>query len=285
MTRRIDRQTPDTMPLRRAGQAGATGPTPPIKGAAEAATPQRLGGDERRLSQAGARDVSDIARFMEDQGTTNGCGTTSLGVLLNFWKNEEGLFNREMIDQSIRAGNMFTSPDNIVSYARERGFRSAVQNNSTLDDLKGYVAQGVPVQVLIDPGKGSDATLHYVNVVGYDAARDEFLIADPNDGPQQGLRRMGAAEFEQKWDNLKFLNLPTALDRVMIVHLPGQNTPVKGPDGRVRMSDDIALPERQGSGVGGFVADLVADVGNGAIRAWETTKSTAKKVWGAITSL
>ena len=253
--------------------------------ASKAAEAPRMSGDRFTSRTAEARDLAGVERFMQDQGQTNGCGTTSLAVLLSFLTGRPGAFKQAQIDSAIRRGDLFSSPHNLVDYAQRQGFRSKAINNGSLDQLKDYVAKGVPVQVLYDPGAKDDLLLHYVNVVGYDAEADEFLIADPNDGPDQGLRRVEADEFAERWADLEMKNLGTGMNNVMLVHLPGENTPIKGPDGKTRMSDTIALPEGDGLGWRAKAADVFSDAVNLGAKGWEKAQDLGSKAWKAITSL
>lgn len=242
------------------------------------------------LSDDEPRDLRYIELCMQDQGRTNGCGTTSLAVALSFLSGKPGAFKQAQIDRAIRRGDMYTSPHNLVDFAKGQGFRSTVINNGSLAQIKDYVAKGVPVQVLYEPGEKDDLLLHYVNVVGYDEKTDEFLIADPNDGPNdqcrlEGLRRISADEFADRWADLKAKNLSTGMNNVMLVHLPGENTPIKGADGQVRMSNTIALPEGDGLGWRARAADVVSDVVNVGAKGWEKAQDLGSKAWKAISSL
>lgn len=292
MIARTDRKNVNTLPLKKAtAPAGA-------EGAAKASATGRMASDSTTVrSSAEARDaLNDYSRFKEDQGSTNGCGTTSLAALLSFWKGVPGAFTREGIDKDIRRANMFTSPANIVKYAREQGFRSEMRNNGSIEELKKYTEMGVPVQVLFEPrneaGNGKDFLLHYVTVTGFKKGPDGkelVLIADPNDPTGSAQRELPIEDFKAQWGNLKVgagpLSLSSGFNNLMLVHLPKENVPIKGPDGKVRMSNDIALPKHEGAGLGGFLADKVADVVNFGAKAVEGVKSVAKKVGNFLSKL
>jgi uncharacterized protein YvpB len=238
------------------------------------------------------RDVRDFGKYLEDQGDTNGCGTTSLAMMLSYWKGEPKAYTREKIDEKIRTGPdamAFSSPDNLEGYAKDQGFRSNAISGGSMDQLKGYLDKGVPVQVLYDPNNdGGDTLLHYVNVVGYTGKGDDIdqlTIADPATGETSNVDR---EEFEARWNDLELGGVGSGLNNVMIVTLPGENTPIRDRQGNVVMSDDIALPEG-GTGFSGAVADLISDatnvVSNGVETVKdgvETVKDTAKDVWNKI---
>lgn len=295
MTNRIDRNNAASAPLSR--RAAGTAPVEaPAKGVKETA---RIAGDSTTLKSAPeGRDVQDFDRFLEDQGATNGCGTTSLAMMLSFWKDKPGAFNREKIDSSIRHFNLFTSPQNVGSYARDNGMRAEVVNKAKVEDLTKLLDQGVPTQILYDPnGDGSDEALHYV--VATDYTKDEkgnvtgIKIADPAGGYETTVP---IEEFKERWDKLEFMGQNTGLSNVMIPMLPKENTPIKGKDGVVRDSKDIQLPKGGNLGWRVAVADKLTDVASFASKAGsavkdaavavvDTVKSAPKKVWNAITSL
>ena len=291
MIARTDRKNVNTLPLKK-----ATGPAAP-EAAPKAAATGRMASDSSTLPAADARDaLNDYSRFKEDQGSTNGCGTTSLAALLSFWKGVPGAYTREKIDKDIRRANMFTSPSNIVKYAREQGFRSEMRNNGSIEELKKYTEMGVPVQVLFEPrneaGNDKDFLLHYVTVTGFKKGPDGkelVLIADPNDPTGSGQREMPIEDFKAQWGNLKVgagpLSVPSGFNNLMLVHLPKENVPIKGADGKVRNSNDIALPKHEGAGIGGFLADKLADVVNFGAKAVDTVKEGFKKVGKFLSKL
>jgi hypothetical protein len=291
MTNRIDRQNP-SQPLPR--RAAGTGPTDaPQQDAGKAGgDTAKMGGDQN--ADGGVRQASSFGRFLEDQGSTNGCGTTSLGMLMSFWKDQPGAFNRTKIDGSIRYFNLFTSPQNVVSYAEDHGMRVAHQNNAKVEDLTKMLDQGVPVQCLYDPdGNGQDQALHWVVATDYD--KDDkgnvtgIKLADPAGGYEHTVP---IDEFKKRWDNLEFMGHGTGLNNVMIPMLPKDNVKVQGKDGVTRNSKDIQLPESNGFGWKAGAADKLTDaaalagkVGHGLEDAGKSVANAGKSVWHAITHL
>lgn len=244
-----------------------------------------------RMSLAGAGvpsgpaplDARGFDAYIQNQGDTNGCGTTSLAALLSFWKGKPEAYTQAQIDEKIRYGPdamAFTSPANIEQYAKDQGFRSNAVNDGSIDQLKGYLDKGVPVQVLYDPNNdGGDTLLHYVNVTGYNADSDgnvsSLKIADPATGESETLSR---EEFEKRWGGLEMKGVGTGLNNVMLVTLPGENTPIRGRDGQTTMSDDIDLPEG-GLGFSGAIADLVSDTVN-SLNPVQDIKNTWNRFFG-----
>ncbi|MFC1642839.1 hypothetical protein ACFL5O_09175 [Myxococcota bacterium] len=83
---------------------------------------------------AGAKQNSIFAENVDTmpfyyQGSTNGCGTTSLAMLMAFLQKRP--VNREAIDREICRGDGFSSPTDLVRYAREADCVAVWQ---TLDD-------------------------------------------------------------------------------------------------------------------------------------------------------
>lgn len=283
---RIDRQTP-LAPQRSSGAANQ----PSAKEATPSVThPAAFSRDQTSVTAREGRELRDFSSFLQNQnekGITNGCGTTSLAMLLSAWKNQPGAYTRESIDRSIRHFNMPTSPQNVVGFARSQGFRAEARNNASLDDLKGMLDKGVPVQVMYDPdGNGSDSTLHYVVVTDYEAdAKGRITglkIADPWGGEQ---KTVPVDEFRQRWDKLQLLGHSTGLNNLMIPVLPTANTPIKGKDGQVRNSDDIQLPKSTGLGWRMGVADKAFDLANGAAKLGNAIASAPGKIWKAVSHL
>jgi len=257
--------------------------TPAHAPAAKTPTKTTAAKTVKNTPPATARDARDFGRYLQDQGNTNSCGTTSLAMLMSFWKGTPGAYTHQQIDKSIRVFDGPTAPSNIVSYLRGQGFRAEAVNNASVNDIRKYLDQGVPVQVLYDPSANpSDLYLHYVDIVDYkaDAAGNivSLKIADPAGGK---LKDVPVAEFQKRWQNLHLKNVDLGVNNLMIVALPKQNVPVKGRDGTVRNSNDIALPKNGGNlGWQMKVADVIADVTNWAGKAGKAIGGFFKGLFG-----
>lgn len=177
------------------------------------------------------------------------CGTTSLAMLMNHLK--PGSADQWAIDHEIRRSNKgsFTSPTDIVDYADRHGFRAAMTNNASVEDLARMIDQGVPVQVLMEPlesgGKGgpdpNDLGIHYTVVNGYTRGADgkvqDVIVSDP-----WGLHyKMPVADFEKHWGDLRLKGVSTGLNRLMITMVPQEGT-VQRPDGKAVPASSVALP-------------------------------------------
>ncbi len=188
-------------------------------------------------------------------------------MLMSFWHGKAGAYTHQMIDASIRQFDAPTAPTNVVRYLKNNGFRAEALNHAKISDLVTYLDRGVPVEVLYDPDANPrDAYLHYVDVIGYDRdAKGEvssLKIADPAGGY---IHDVPVDEFKSRWGRLKFKNVAVGADNLMIVALPEQNKQVRGRDGVLRNTKDIALPAHGNNwGLKLRVGDVIADVANGA---------------------
>lgn len=227
-----------------------------------------IGADAATLSGR-PRALAEFARFLEDQGNTNGCGTTSLGSIMSYWRGLPGAHTRREIDRVCRAGDNTTSIHRLVSYGNGHGMTSGAKNGASLDDLRRYTDLGCPVQVLIEPKGGKDGMLHYVTVIGVDTdARGQAIgvrIADP-DGAT--IEAVPAAKFLRQWSDLKLWGVDTGIDRALIVHVPEQPVMVRGKDGRLRSTADIPVPRGQMPGVRAYLGHLFLEAKNLWIRAF-----------------
>lgn len=177
-----------------------------------------------------------------DNGQSNACGTTSQAMILNYFAGERK-FTHQQADAKIRTGDMFSAPDELIRYAESQGFRGAIKSDAGIGDIKKMLDQGVPVQVLIDPGKGSDFNLHWVAVTGYKTDAKGNVTGVVLSDPAGGVRKvMPVGEFLDKWSNLKMGGLPNGMSRMMLTYVPKGDQVITAPDGTRRAASDIDLP-------------------------------------------
>jgi hypothetical protein len=224
--------------------------------------------------------TQSIPLVVQSQGATNACGTTSLASILSYWGRPT---DHRTIDSVIRHFDLFTAPDNIVSYARSQGMRAHLKNGASLEDIGKMVAQGAPPMVLFDIDGSSNANLHYVAVCG--VKRDStgnISSLDLADSATGRRRTLSAAEFEDQWSSLRLHDAGTGLDRVMISIAPDDDRSVRGADGTTRKAHDIQFPApnpwgdiqsfftrvvaQSISSVTNAVGSLLSDIGQGLAR-------------------
>ena len=179
-----------------------------------------------------------------DGSDQNACGTTSLAMVMDYFYPGRAGNNHNVIDKEIRRADLFSTPDNLASYAEDHGLRSSVKTEASLSDIKGALDKGLPVQVVIDPdGNKGDFTTHFVVVEGYeqDAAGNitKLNISDPAGAKKYSI---DADTFMKRWSDLNYSNVPSGMSRMMITYAPTDNRPIKGLDGVTRRANDIDLP-------------------------------------------
>jgi hypothetical protein len=93
------------------------------------------------------------------QGTSNACGTTSLAMLMTYLGVPE---TKEAIDSVIRRMDIFSSPEDLMTFARDRGLQAQGYNHGAWPDIEGDAGLGVPCILLI-----KIRGFHYVVVTGH----------------------------------------------------------------------------------------------------------------------
>jgi len=190
-----------------------------------------------------------------DGSDRNACGTTSLASILDYFNPGSPVAKHQAIDQAIRRGDMFSSPEELMRFAQDNGYRASHKSGASLDDIRKMLDQGVPVQVMVDPdGNGSDTTLHYVAVTGYKTDASGKItgvtITDPGGGE---VYEEDADHFLKRWSNLEMGGVEVGFDREMITYVPDDGRPLKGLDGQTRKASDIQLAGN------GFFGDILTD--------------------------
>ena len=255
-----------------------------------------------RAVPTGLKDGNSVFRFgpggaptnftILDQGSTNGCGTTSLAMVLNFLAGGKPAFDREKVDRQIRHYNLFTSPGDVAAFAERQGLEASVRTGTTLEELRGLVDQGLPVQVLLDVSDAQDGSgLHYEVVTGYGTGPDGkryIELANP-----WGQREFMAEDaFLARWGDLGAKGFPLGIDRVAIpMKPPGHPARLPGDD-RDSFADTGMTALRVAEGLtqvtSGWARRDAATVTGGAIRlvfgglaAIPTLLANAGGEWGA----
>jgi hypothetical protein len=95
----------------------------------------------------------------ELQGTSNGCGTTSLAMVMTYLGVPE---TKDAIDSVIRQTDIYSSPEDLMAFARDHGLQAQGYNHGMWADIEQYVTLGIPCILLINY-----SGLHYVVAVGY----------------------------------------------------------------------------------------------------------------------
>jgi len=145
-----------------------------------------------------------------DQGDTQGCGTTSLAMVLKYFGVD---ISREAIDKVLRRtdSSAGSNPGDLIEFARDHGLEAEGYNNASWEDMKAMIDQGYPCIASIGTGGGR----HLITITGYETGADgkvRVLYHDPEHGDEAGVKgteqKMTLDEFKQKWgqDDFGFKN-------------------------------------------------------------------------------
>lgn len=153
------------------------------------------------------------------QGRTNGCGTTTMAMALNYVKNTD-TFTREQLDTGHRENNSFTAPGMMLTAARNHGAFAEMYNNTTFDEMATHINKKHPVIgfISLDPN-GSPGYWHYVLINGYrnnpDPTKRTISYVDPAHGK---AFTKNFNEFAQKWwADIPFFKNKTGFNQLSIV--------------------------------------------------------------------
>jgi hypothetical protein len=198
----------------------------------------------------------------------NACGTTSLSMILKYFKVPAAASDVAAIDRAIRPSSSdakidsFTAPIDIALYAQRHGMRATLHNDSSTDDLKAMLAQGVPPMILYDWDAPSGKGLHYVVVTGHreKGGDQEWQLHDPSGYSWH----IDDKELKRRWSNLRVAGVEVPYNRLMISISPAQGY-VQTPVGTTKKASEILLPSHNTSTVVDFAATIATwGVGVGA---------------------
>ncbi len=170
------------------------------------------------------------------QGNTNGCGSTSLAMVLNYYGID---VSRQDIDNSIRRvdNSIGATPEDELQYARDHGLDAEEYNNGTWDEVKSMIDQGYPVMASVTgqnipeiPSGNLPDGRHQIVITGYETAADGtqyVLFHDPNYGSAGAEKKISLADFEKAWGQEDF-----GVKNFFMVFAPGgSNLPPSRMDG------------------------------------------------------
>ncbi|MCI0628317.1 MAG: C39 family peptidase [Acidobacteria bacterium] len=213
----------------------------------------------------------------------NSCGTTTLAEIMSYL----GVpMTQADVDAAIRRTNIFTSPNDMIEFARDNGLEAEGYNNGTWEEVKSMIDAGYPVQAMLTgddsvPVNGGSESfsvdgLHYIAITGYGtdpATGEEYVVYhDPNRATEQ---RISVADFEKMWGDVPggFDNYFLAYGRKGAALPPGRDDGIEGTlgalDGVTNITngfDRIFSPDSFGSFVHGipqFFGGIVQTIGSG----------------------
>jgi ABC-type bacteriocin/lantibiotic exporter with double-glycine peptidase domain len=133
--------------------------------------------------------------------TKDGCGSAAISMVLQYWAKQKGQnastnTDAGKIQEALYSPRQQGIPASAMEkYFREQGYRTFAFRGDW-DELQNHLRKGRPLIVSLGPN-GAHGPLHYVVVVGVDAAREYVLLNDPARGKMLRLSREG---FQTEWD-------------------------------------------------------------------------------------
>ena len=124
------------------------------------------------------------------QDTDHTCGPASLQMVLSFlgdFKSEKKLSEEAHTNHDIG-----TRHDAMIETARKEGFYCYVNNDSSWDEIKNFLALGLPVIIHFAEPQTEEG--HYAVVVGFE--KGEIILNDPWNGKNFTMKKK---EFLPRW--------------------------------------------------------------------------------------
>jgi len=127
----------------------------------------------------------------------NYCGPAVLSMVFRYWDRPADQYQlSEHWKPFPRRG---LSGSQLKESALKHGFK-AYSFAGDVDEVSGYLGQGIPVIVAIDSSSVTKSSNHFLLLVGHDISRQEWIVHDPAEG---AFSRRSTVDFEKKWANLK----------------------------------------------------------------------------------
>jgi ABC-type bacteriocin/lantibiotic exporter with double-glycine peptidase domain len=163
------------------------------------------------------------------QGRTNGCGTASLAMALNYLAgNPTAPITQAMLDRGHREMDSFCAPHMLIRAARKHGFQGQLYNRTTLAEIMAHLDAQHPL-LSLHSTNGTLTGLHYVLVAGYQKSETgtdtQLILWDP--APSHGQRKViDYQQFVKRfWQPFTVFGIPTGLERTMIALSRTSNLP------------------------------------------------------------
>ncbi len=135
--------------------------------------------------------------------TTDGCGSASISMVMQYWEKKEGRTVTSNADPVIiqaalfsrAAGGIYASK--MEQYFENTGYR-VFPFSAQWSDLRHHLELGRPLIVSLK-ASGPLGPLHYVVVVGIDSERGYVFVNDP---ARQKMLRISREGFESEWSSM-----------------------------------------------------------------------------------
>jgi ABC-type bacteriocin/lantibiotic exporter with double-glycine peptidase domain len=133
--------------------------------------------------------IEGVPFYRQSEST---CGPAALASILAFRGRPESL---ERITEAIYLPELRgTLPMDMEKFAQDAGFKTT-SSSGTLDGLKAYVRNGIPVICMLDLGFSLYRKPHYISVIGFD---DVNAVVIGHDGLTPNSL-IGYEKFDAKW--------------------------------------------------------------------------------------
>jgi hypothetical protein len=162
-----------------------------------------MGVTRNPLSETQLPNVANMP--FDQQGTSNGCGTTSLAMTMTYLGVPE---TKDQIDAVIRQLDIFSSPEDLMGFATSHGLQAQGYNDGVWENIESCIPLGQPCICLINADysypDGSDISgFHYVVITGFgvDPTNEQryAIFHDPNFSSDMVLYE---SQFVQMGDNM-----------------------------------------------------------------------------------
>jgi ABC-type bacteriocin/lantibiotic exporter with double-glycine peptidase domain len=139
----------------------------------------------------------DVPFFKQEK---DGCGAASIAMVMQYWLKQQNKRADSVSDPVEIQRILFSSKEHgiravdLERYFQQHGFKTFAFTGRW-NDLKQHLEKGRPLIVALKPS-ALESQLHYVVVVGVDAAQNIVYI---NDAAQRKLLKQERADFEKQW--------------------------------------------------------------------------------------
>ena len=131
----------------------------------------------------------------------NYCGPAVLAMVLQYWG--RSIEQYQLAEDWTPFPTEGLSGTQLKEAAVKHGFK-AYSFTGNIERMSGYLRKGIPVIVAVDSSGPTKSSNHFVVLVGWDPARQEWIVHDPANG---AYRRWRATNFERRWAKLMHWSL------------------------------------------------------------------------------
>lgn len=158
--------------------------------------------------------IIDKSKFLKiknvRQSNTYSCGAACLMSILAYYNKFDG--NESELAKKLKTNSRDgTSPENIMKTAKQFGLNTYIKENCTIDDLKKFVSDKVPVILSyqawskdkLEPWSKEEDDGHYSVLIGVD--NKNIYINDPSLINKKGF--IPIQEFTERWHDEGYKNM------------------------------------------------------------------------------